>query len=1109
MFLQLLSIALGDDPEPGDEGEDEKEVSKATLGYVVFMILTAIVVITVVFEKLKEMMFELADSSTKPIFLALFGEMTVLGFIGLVLFILGQAGLVETISEQILGEKEALQEEVELIHMGLFLVMVLFIMQCLALTYNTTRQHNLWREFEHAVDDDFDEDDVEDDLRWNYSCGLKAFIAIKERFVTSLDSSELVRWKSDMVAAYQNRQHNGYSTLRRFFGNVVDLEEWCEAMARQVWNTTHPKFTLYDRKANFTTFEIPRARFNEYKSPRSNSKGGKSWFNVQSTMNLQRTSMMGSSPRRGPRTPRGRVHLQTRKIKSKNDGENKRYKQIENDKLRIVEAHFSADSERDQEEWREFCTEQERKLQYLMVGSRFNFASYLGHSMGHTVVELVEIPPATWLAVEVIFIMTSVAIIIQENVPILFPLLGFGGVLAGVAFWLMRRLQHLQLLLTPPHGRPDAIDDGDDEEAGEYQQIPRLYRQHATDEGRYGPSWKPDVRPALLFGSQEKTEAVYMFTYRFLSLMHSMYGAIVLLMAAYSPMQVNLLHPGEEGSDVSNAFGCILGVGLALVPSIAIRSMVSELMRLLIVTSFVEEGRVSRLVRKTVRHMHTNQALMTLILINKLKKRKDTQDSRDVPRPVDTSHVHELGDVNSLLSQLAMLSHSIWAKKRIEKGWRYGKVKNGEKKIHPDLIHYDQLPQGSKDWNIGDARELLKVIACLGYSVVPVTEVTQREAFREGIIEEMPVMSRPTSRRRPSIQDSLLLSKRRGSKINMDRAESAMKAESKARIALLDNSDDEEEGDSVGGLLSLGMTMAEDPDAKVPPSRKLKEVRIGSAIYSMTMIERISDMRLPSILRELAEMIAANAHQRWCHAQYKKGWTFGNEYSDEKKTHPDLIRFECLDDEHQDNDKEGIRMMIRGILDFDFTFIERKISHSKLARLRIKSGSIKDQKSRTDIRGVFEIYAQDLGMGQHAMHCTDVKRALEDFGLPFKSPTEILQIIQDMDPTNTGSVTLQNFERWIMAEEKACGAGDKLDVSAVADAIFNQMDEDGSGTISISELMQQLLQWSGSANFNYEDALDVIKDFSRDDSGELDEHDFYQLLVKITVAEMPKADYKL
>ena len=120
-----------------------------------------------------------------------------------------------------------------------------------------------------------------------------------------------------------------------------------------------------------------------------------------------------------------------------------------------------------------------------------------------------------------------------------------------------------------------------------------------------------------------------------------------------------------------------------------------------------------------------------------------------------------------------------------------------------------------------------------------------------------------------------------------------------------------------------------------------------------------------------------------------------------------------------------------------------------------------------------------------------------------------LQIIQDMDPTNTGSVTLQNFERWIMAEEKACGAGDKLDVSAVADAIFTQMDEDGSGTISISELMQQLLQWSGSANFNYEDALDVIKDFSRDDSGELDEHDFYQLLVKITVAEMSKADYKL
>jgi Ca2+-binding EF-hand superfamily protein len=110
---------------------------------------------------------------------------------------------------------------------------------------------------------------------------------------------------------------------------------------------------------------------------------------------------------------------------------------------------------------------------------------------------------------------------------------------------------------------------------------------------------------------------------------------------------------------------------------------------------------------------------------------------------------------------------------------------------------------------------------------------------------------------------------------------------------------------------------------------------------------------------------------------------------------------------------------------------------------------------------------------------------------------------------NTGSVTLENFESWIVREEQVLGGGEKLNIRETADAIFDQMDADKGGTISISELMGQLLQWSGSSNFNYEDALDVVKEFNHSNTGELSRHEFYSLLVKITEGELPESEYVL
>lgn len=55
-------------------------------------------------------------------------------------------------------------------------------------------------------------------------------------------------------------------------------------------------------------------------------------------------------------------------------------------------------------------------------------------------------------------------------------------------------------------------------------------------------------------------------------------------------------------------------------------------------------------------------------------------------------------------------SHDSWMKQKEEDGWKYGPVKDAEKKEHPCYVPYDQLPleQRSKDYLFKQAVHSLK-----------------------------------------------------------------------------------------------------------------------------------------------------------------------------------------------------------------------------------------------------------------------------------------------------------------------------------------------------------------------------------------------------------------
>lgn len=87
------------------------------------------------------------------------------------------------------------------------------------------------------------------------------------------------------------------------------------------------------------------------------------------------------------------------------------------------------------------------------------------------------------------------------------------------------------------------------------------------------------------------------------------------------------------------------------------------------------------------------------------------------PTPVDTSDVVLQEELLALTEKIAENVHDVWAVGRIAEGWTYGPVKDFEKKTTPQMVAYDELPEGEKEYDRNTALETLKLIVKLGYSI--------------------------------------------------------------------------------------------------------------------------------------------------------------------------------------------------------------------------------------------------------------------------------------------------------------------------------------------------------------------------------------------------------
>ena len=87
------------------------------------------------------------------------------------------------------------------------------------------------------------------------------------------------------------------------------------------------------------------------------------------------------------------------------------------------------------------------------------------------------------------------------------------------------------------------------------------------------------------------------------------------------------------------------------------------------------------------------------------------------PQPLDTGLVKLPADLLELIEVLAKNTHEVWAQQRFTEGWQYGAKRYDERKEHPCLIPYEELPENEKKYDRNTAIETLKAVVLLGFKI--------------------------------------------------------------------------------------------------------------------------------------------------------------------------------------------------------------------------------------------------------------------------------------------------------------------------------------------------------------------------------------------------------
>jgi hypothetical protein len=87
------------------------------------------------------------------------------------------------------------------------------------------------------------------------------------------------------------------------------------------------------------------------------------------------------------------------------------------------------------------------------------------------------------------------------------------------------------------------------------------------------------------------------------------------------------------------------------------------------------------------------------------------------PHPLILDDVTIEPELMELREAIAENAHEVWAKTRKGQGWTYGPERDDEKKLHPDMIPYNLLPESEKEYDRQMAINTIKLVKKLGWDL--------------------------------------------------------------------------------------------------------------------------------------------------------------------------------------------------------------------------------------------------------------------------------------------------------------------------------------------------------------------------------------------------------
>lgn len=87
------------------------------------------------------------------------------------------------------------------------------------------------------------------------------------------------------------------------------------------------------------------------------------------------------------------------------------------------------------------------------------------------------------------------------------------------------------------------------------------------------------------------------------------------------------------------------------------------------------------------------------------------------PHPINVDDVDLDDELMELTEAIAENAHEVWGLNRYNEGWRYGKKRNDDLKLHPDMIPYSELSETEKQYDRALAMNTICLVKKLGFNI--------------------------------------------------------------------------------------------------------------------------------------------------------------------------------------------------------------------------------------------------------------------------------------------------------------------------------------------------------------------------------------------------------